>query len=296
MGHLHLLGGDGHAGTDHVQRVGDHGGRGPGQGAGNETRERCQCPAGRGQRRHQTSPAAVNPTCLLGMALLCLLGIPSHPRMGNPWEEEAGLEPDVPPALCFALSVSRSFMAHGWTWQGCVLIQSALPLAPQTPKRGWHLGLPLWSFPPSKGPPWSFSSELLPRSFPLRASILEIPLGASPSELPLLQSFHFGASLSKVPLWSFPLSLPLGLSSPSELPPQRFHFRGSILELPLTACPLDLPSWSIPSQLPPWIFPLRVSPLDSLLPQNFSLRASISKLPPQSFPSQLLPQNLHLSP
>lgn len=40
---VHLLGCDSHAGTDHVQGVGEHGSRGASQGAGNEARERRQC-------------------------------------------------------------------------------------------------------------------------------------------------------------------------------------------------------------------------------------------------------------
>lgn len=87
---LHLLGRDSHAGTDHVQGVGDHGSRGASQGAGNEPRERCQCPGVRGESREQMSPPEAHPIpWLLGMALLCLLGTASHATGGNPWGEEA---------------------------------------------------------------------------------------------------------------------------------------------------------------------------------------------------------------
>lgn len=132
MRHLHLLGRDSHAGTDHVQGVGDHGSRGASQGAGNEARERCQRPEVRGEKRpNVTCSCKSHPAAGNGSALPAGLSQPSHRE--NPREEEAQgmekrlrarLESAAFPALCFACSfpvlgiarsMSRPLLAHAWT-------------------------------------------------------------------------------------------------------------------------------------------------------------------------------------
>lgn len=233
MRHLHLLGRDSHAGTDHVQRVGDHGSRGAGQGAGDEARERRQCPAMRGgESKMSPIPAGMEFPALQLMA-------GGHGREFRQSSEELN------GYLCVYLFI--------YSWPGSN--SATVWMAPRW-KHGQeisHFYTNYTNFVQLKASNYQVSSSLLacpPHGFLcLRASPQRFHLGALPS------GFHLRALTSQIPSWRSPLT-----ASPSQLPSWSFPSQIPSWSSPLTTSILELSP-----QLPSWSFPLTASPHSSPL-------------------------------